>query len=235
MATAFTTSNWSSLQEYQNYLQGMRERRKNGRSGGANNTNTADAAFNSARKANEDRYNEILSMLQDRYNRLTGQVDSIGAQGEADIRANMAKVGAQQQARLTSRGLANTTVPSTVATGTARETEAAVGNYRDALTRYKIGLDQQLSGDVAGFMERRTDSYPDTSSLVQDARIRASAGGGASTGGGGQPYQSRFSQPFEEQEDPWASGEIQYGVNPSLWDENGNYLRSYYNARTPLV
>jgi hypothetical protein len=101
-------------------------------------------AYNEARKANEDRYQEMLNIAD----RTTGQ-------RAADIQtAYNAKAAAGQQ-RLVNTGLANTTVAPTMALGYEREKQAALDRNADAQQQTRLGI-----------MERRTDDYPDSGVLL---------------------------------------------------------------------
>lgn len=133
-----------------------------------------EAAQQSANKANEDRYQQILSSL-------SGMGGS--ARRRVDQQATQAGGAADQD--LISRGLGNTTVRSSVQRGIASDKELA-----------NQTIDEQVAGMKAGVMERRNDEGPDLSmyaNLIQAAsaagdpnkRTQAFIGRGVPAGGSG--------------------------------------------------
>lgn len=145
-----------------------------------------EAAQLAANKANEDRYQQILSSL-------SGQ--GAAARRRVDQQATQAGGAADQD--LISRGLGNTTIRQSVQRGVASDKELA-----------NQSIDEQVAGMRAGVMERRNDEGPDLSmyaNLIQAASaagdpnrrtqafigrgvpaggIGGGGGGGGSSGGG---------------------------------------------------
>lgn len=138
-----------------------------GPGGGADYFAQARDAQNAAKKANEQRYNDILAMRKGHSDQLVKDVNQRFDQRQAQ--------GTQD---LINRGLGNTTVTSAVSRG--------INQDRDAELR-RVG-DQQME-QQAQFMERRTDSYPDQQ-LLANLAIKSGQGGmtgsgSYSSGGGG--------------------------------------------------
>lgn len=127
-------------------------------------------AFNEAKAANEERYEQILAELA-----------GYGTQREADIRTGYGHQLSQMQQDLVSRGLTGTTVKPSI-------TASVYGNMEDAISRMKEDLLMQR----LGFMERRTDTYPDYGMMANLLQGYGAAGGGGGTtgsyGGGGGVY-----------------------------------------------
>jgi hypothetical protein len=107
-------------------------------------------AQTSANAANEQRYQDIL-----------GLYSNLGKTGTAQIQENEAQQQAKATQDLTSRGLGNSTVTSSVSRGIANDAQFA-----------QQALQEQIAGQKAGVMERRTDQGPNMSmyaNLLQQA------------------------------------------------------------------
>jgi hypothetical protein len=137
-------------------------------------------AYGEAKSANETRYADILAGYQDRYNRNMADIKTVGAQAESDTRKNYFDAMARNQQNLAARGMSGGTMGAVLDAGNTREMNADLNRLRDQLTQQRVGLDTQLSGDLLGFKERRTDSYPDLGQLAALMQ-----GYGQGTGGGG--------------------------------------------------
>jgi hypothetical protein len=105
-------------------------------------------SFDEARRANEQRYQDILTGLE-----------SSGAQERADIRARYAAIRSGGLGDLASRGLAGTSLASGVRTLAARGESESIGRLEDRLRMQRLG-----------FMERRTDTYPDEATMLDLAQ-----------------------------------------------------------------
>lgn len=130
------------------------------------------AAYDEAKAANEKRYQDILSGME-----------GMGKQEAADISTRWRGVGAQQGQDLVSRGLVGTTIKPTLQNAAARGESADLGALQDRLKSMKFG-----------FMERRTDEYPDLNQMIQLAQMQgAYGGGGAAQTYNGYPQTWRYS------------------------------------------
>jgi len=145
--------------------------RQPGSTGGSAGGNSYLDAYNQAKAANESRYAAIRGGADDtegamggylgRYGRGMGYIDSLSNQQEMDAReAGQSRMSSMNQ-DLTSRGLTGTTIKPTQEALINRETDANVRRIQDSANQQRIATDAKLSGDQLGFMERRTDAYPD--------------------------------------------------------------------------
>ena len=108
------------------------------------------AAQKKANLANEQRYQQILSSFE-----------GLGKAGRARIEQQTIQRQAQATQRLTSRGLGGTTITSAVERGIASDAEMQRQQLEESVTMQR-----------AGVMERRTDEGPDLgmfASLLQSA------------------------------------------------------------------
>lgn len=140
----------------------------------------ARKAQEEGKKANEDRYAEILKGYQTREQQGLDLLRGAGTQEEKDIRTQYASLGNAQMQNLAARGLGGTTVMPTMQAGIARQETDAIGRLRERLNQQLYGATTGLSGDRLRFMEARTDTYP---SLSEIAGLAQNYGQG--TGGGG--------------------------------------------------
>jgi len=137
-------------------------------SGNADVTSYAEEverARQEARESNESRYQEILTGME-----------GLGRQEARDIsrRYRGLRSGAEQD--LISRGLAGTTVLPGVRALYGREETAALSRLNARLARERFG-----------FMERRSDTYPDERTLLGLAQAAGRTGGMATSGAGQTP------------------------------------------------
>lgn len=129
------------------------------------------AAYNkeneAAKTANEARYQDVLKQYQASYTRNMANLDQYGAQESADINQRYSELAAQGTQDLTSRGLGNTTVTGTMATGVANQASAEQRRLASDIAQQKYIADTALTNTQLGFMERKTDSYPDLNTYLQ--------------------------------------------------------------------
>ena len=139
-------------------------------------------AMDDANAANDLRYQQGMNMLGDRYTRGMGYLDNAGQQEGADIRQDYHNLGTRIDQDLISRGLSGTTIRPTQQMGVQRELSSSLGRMNERLAQQKVATDAQLSGDIAGFLERREDQAPDISQMLA---LMQAAGQGGGYGGNG--------------------------------------------------
>lgn len=149
------------------------------------------SAYDAAKTANEARYQDILNQYQASYTRNMANLNQYGAQESADINQRYSELAAQGTQDLTSRGLGNTTVTGTMATGVANQASAEQRRLASDIAQQKYTADTALTNTKLGFMERRADAYPDLNTYLQLANYNANGGANANnstfaytTGGG---------------------------------------------------
>ncbi len=135
------------------------------------------SALDRANLANESRYEDILGGHEELYGRTMGAEAERSGQGEADIRTSFAGETAAGEQRMSSRGLAGTTIAETMRQGSAERETAAVNRFRDERLDRRTGLDVGLTGDRFDFMERREDTGPNQGLMAEIARMIGAGGG----------------------------------------------------------
>jgi hypothetical protein len=132
---------------------------------------------------NEERYNQILGYgdptglggLIGVRGRAMGYLDTLSNTERSDINQQYNNAGTQARASLAAKGLGNTTIVPTAISGIERQRSQSLGALNDRLVNQRMTADSNLSNNIYGFMERRTDSYP---SLESIASISAGAAAG---------------------------------------------------------
>jgi hypothetical protein len=107
-----------------------------------------------AKKANEDRYARLTSLLASR----EGLVKGYGEQEKKTARREFGAQEAQNESSLISRGLYNSGVLEATRRGNR---SALVDSLKQTDERTGL-LRSQMRGDLAGAIERRSDEYPQT-------------------------------------------------------------------------
>jgi hypothetical protein len=158
------------------------------------------AAFNQANQQaigeTEGRYNDSLLGRQGLRDRALGDLEGYGDQQLADVDSSYGRSLNNQLSNLSSRGLAGSTITSSVTNASNRERAAAKARIQDDIINRKVGTDIDLSGELYGQMERRTDQQPNFAQLAQLAQqlggagIAPSGSGGPQFGSGGQQFGS---------------------------------------------
>lgn len=142
------------------------------------------AAYNRALNANETRYQQGLQGFDARHQRGMAMLSGLGQQELADIRQRGEEQKSNISQRMNDLGLAGTTVGDSLRTGVDRETNADAGRAQERIRQQQVATDAALSGDTLGFLERRTDAYPDLGSYVS---LMQMAGQTAARQQGGSP------------------------------------------------
>jgi hypothetical protein len=96
----------------------------------------------------------ILGNDQDRFDRNTERVDSLGDQDRFRLDQRFDQLGADTEQNATGRGLGNTTIRDTMQRGVTEARQQAHNDLSDQLLREKLGVDMQLSGDQIARKER---------------------------------------------------------------------------------
>lgn len=179
-----------------------------------------ETAYNAANTANETRYQDLLSGYQNisdtqlgstspysygsiyqgyqnREQDLSAMFNQYGQQAATDISNVYDQQAASAEQDLTSRGLGNTTIQSSVSQGLASSEAQDLSRLQEELAQMNVGLQSQWTGDTLnaqtgyanaatgllgaqyGVMERRTDVAP---SLADIANLSLQLGGGSQTG-----------------------------------------------------
>lgn len=118
------------------------------------------SAFNEAKKANETRYNDILSLIDQTRTRVMGDINSYGQSRIDDTNRDYDTMAANDLAALAQRGMPGSSRRAVVQGVNQREKQYALNNLEDQLRRGRADAEAQYLDRTAGVMERRTDDYP---------------------------------------------------------------------------
>lgn len=138
----------------------------------------AQDRLNEANDANRQRYEDILKRLEERYERGMSRVSEWGKTAEADARESAFEAMAGIQANLSARGLGNSTIVEAFRQRNARDLNRNLTQISEMRDSRAAQYDQALSGDIASFMERRTDKAPDFGQIAALAQAYGVGGGG---------------------------------------------------------
>lgn len=138
----------------------------------------AQDRLNEANDANKQRYEDILKRLEDRYSRNMDRVSNWGKTAEADARESAFETMAGIQANLSARGLGNSTIVEAFRQRNSRDLNRNLTQISEMRDSRAAQYDQALSGDIASFMERRTDKAPDFGQIAALAQAYGVGGGG---------------------------------------------------------
>jgi hypothetical protein len=160
-------------------------------------------AYDTARTDNLARYDQGMKMHDDLYKRtfgytdprngakVAGYWDTFGENQKAAINQATKERAASTQAAAMDRGIYNTSTALNQL-GTAKaEGDRLLADVEAKRAEGKLNSDVALTGEKLGFLERRTDTYPDYDRLVGMEKMRGSGslegldGGGYAGGGGG--------------------------------------------------
>jgi len=138
----------------------------------------AQDKLNEANEANKQRYEDILERLESRYQRGKDRVSNWGRSAEADAREQAAETMGNVQANLSARGLGNSTIVEAFRQRNSRDLNRNLTQISEMRDSRAAQYDQALSGDIASFMERRTDKAPDFGQIAALAQAYGVGGGG---------------------------------------------------------
>ncbi|MDD4984086.1 MAG: hypothetical protein PHH82_04600 [Candidatus ainarchaeum sp.] len=142
-------------------------------------------AQDEAKKANEERYAEILKGYEDMYSKSLSVLDNYGTQAIADIAEKYKSVEGAGMQDLASSGLYNSTIRPSVRSSVAKEQLGAQTRLGEEIALQKAQLGAQLQQAKLGFQERREDTYPDSALLANLMKSYGTSGAGSSSGGYG--------------------------------------------------
>jgi hypothetical protein len=145
--------------------------------------------YQKATNANQQRYDQILQGYNNRVQVGRDMLENLGDQAKSDVRRDYADLGAQTTQSAIGRGLYNTTVQDSMQRGIEREKQGQLARVEDDVRAQRLTHHMQSMGDRLGFMERRTDAYPDIAHLSNLAQMVGTAMG--NQGGYGQAAQGQ--------------------------------------------
>lgn len=141
-----------------------------------------------ARGANVGRYDEILGEHKARRQRAMDRIGKYRGAREKKIRQdyeNMKSKVHGGERGMVARGLTGSTIEAPILSNIEEAKQFSIDEWMDRMLDREMQSDVGLTGEQLGFMERRTDAYPDASSILDLARQYGSAFGAGGGGGGG--------------------------------------------------
>lgn len=111
-------------------------------------------------RVQEERYEEMLDINQRLRGRITGGIESYGAQQEADIRSTYRDLNAENYGNLVGRGFAGTTIVPALEQANVRAQTADLSRAREARVNVGRVWDYDLASQQLGIMGERVDEYP---------------------------------------------------------------------------
>lgn len=146
--------------------------------GGGDVASDYQKAYDEAKAANEQRYQDILGGYRSRYGEAMDTMEGLGRQQRKDLRSDYGQQMAQQNQYLAARGLSGTSLQPTLQQGLIGKQGEAMTRLNESLKRERLGYQTGLSGDTLGFMERREDEYPDYAQMERLAKAQGQSGTG---------------------------------------------------------
>lgn len=145
--------------------------------GGGSLYGAYQSAYNAAQSANLSRYSDILGQYGALYGRTMTGLEGLGDEQRRAISSRYGALAGANQQDLVSRGLAGTTVLPSMRLGVERQKTQELNALEEQLRRERMGYDVALTGERLGFMERRTDQYPDYGPMMSMYGQYGQAGG----------------------------------------------------------
>lgn len=135
----------------------------------------------------EQRYQDILEQRLAARDRLMQGINDFGSGQKARVEADYQKMTDDSLATLQSRGLASSNLDTVVRQGVQTQKQLDIGNIEDNLLNSRTNLEAGQEEGIAGFMERRNDTYaglPDILSAGSAGGAGGSLMSGTGQGGG---------------------------------------------------
>jgi hypothetical protein len=120
-----------------------------------------DKAFNEAKQANEQRYNQIIGGYDTLYNDTMTGLEGMGDAARKDVNTGYNRAFSQSMQGLVNSGMANSTILPSVTLNNAGQRTNALNSLNEMLRREKLGYMNNITSNKLNFMERREDTYPD--------------------------------------------------------------------------
>jgi hypothetical protein len=120
-----------------------------------------EKAFNEAKQANEQRYNQILGGYDTLYNDTMTGLEGMGDAARKDVNTGYNRAFSHSMQGLVNSGMANSTILPSVSLNNARQRTDSLNSLNEMLRREKLGYMNNITNNKLNFMERREDTYPD--------------------------------------------------------------------------
>ena len=139
-------------------------------------------AFDAAKAANEGRYNQLLTEGQATRDRTMGYLDSAGQTERADLEKGYSAKEGSLRSRMGDYGLGGTSIGDSLSSGLEQAKNRDTSALNERLQGQRLSLDNTLSQQRAGVIERREDPYP-SPEMAAASMSSSSSGYGGATGG----------------------------------------------------
>jgi len=123
-------------------------------------------AYKEAKKANEDRYADILGGYRESAKALIAKQEALGSNQDEDIKRAYDQQAAMARQNAMSRGIGNTTVTDSLDRGVESDRQRALRAAANDRAAALINLMERAKAAELQFMERRTDSYPSLDTMA---------------------------------------------------------------------
>lgn len=120
-----------------------------------------------SRRANIDRYEDILSRRGELIESTMKDVEGYGTAEQEEIERQYAKESAKIGANLAARGLSSTSIGPALQMGLARRKVGSLAQLRERTGMMRAKLRGGLTEEMLRFMERREDEAPDLGQIAQ--------------------------------------------------------------------
>jgi len=120
-----------------------------------------EKAYNEAKQANEQRYNQILGGYDTLYSDTMTGLEGMGDAAKKDVNTSYDKAFSQSMQGLVNSGMANSTILPSVSLNNSRQRTDALNSLNEILRRERLGYMNSITNNKLNFMERREDTYPD--------------------------------------------------------------------------
>ena len=138
----------------------------------------AQALQEDANAANEERYADILGRLEESRERNLERVANYGEASRADLTERANETLNNILANLSARGLGNSTILDAFRQRNRRDLAREQQRLSEQVDSRSAAYDQQLTRDIAAFMERRNDVQPDPAYIANLAQQYGLSGDG---------------------------------------------------------
>lgn len=117
-------------------------------------------AHDEANAANEERYKQLISGLEERRTRGLGYLDQVGNQMRADVEHKYRNLGSDVQQSMVDAGLSGGSAAQVMKVGVGRQGVEALNRVNEELALQRLNVDTSLDKDRLDAIERRQDVGP---------------------------------------------------------------------------
>jgi hypothetical protein len=135
-------------------------------------------AIERANRANETRYQAILGEQNSLYGRTMRGLETVGEAQRQQLREEDRRIQADARQGAISRGMAGTTVATSMQQAATRQTGVAARALEEEARVRKLNADANLTNQRLSFMERKVEQGPDPNVLRMQMQMAGQPGSG---------------------------------------------------------